>query len=84
MYFILFLLYENKAQTMMVNNFTNINKMHNYLSAQVIEPCRWKFQFLVWVGHENVVGYNWLMGSQPNMQINVGSRYTDYSIIDNW
>ena len=24
------------------------------------------------------------MGSQPNMQINVGSRYTDYSIIDNW
>ena len=34
--------------------------------------------------HNTLVGYNQLMESQHNMQINVGSRCTDCSIIDNW
>ena len=46
----------------MVNNYTNINKMNNYLTPQIIEHnkdhemCRWKSTF--WIETDTKMWYN--------------------------
>ena len=41
----------------MINNFTNINEMNNYLSPKIIKHNMWwvEIQVLSWHRHKNVV-----------------------------
>ena len=67
--------YENKVQSVMVNNSTNINRMKNYLSSQTIEHKKTMTYYVVnpvaWLGdviirHKNVVVLNQLFEFQPS------------------
>ena len=50
--------YEKKVYTVMVNNSTNINKMNNQPSPEIIEPrprhITLEIQVLAWDRHKNV------------------------------
>ena len=54
----------------MVNNITNVNKMNNHLSPQLIDHktdhdhVMFEIQVLAWDSHTNVVGLNHVMRSQ--------------------
>jgi hypothetical protein len=56
----------------MVNNSTNINKINNHLSPQLIKHKKktrhtmLKIQVLTWDGHKEVAMLNRLMGSLPS------------------
>ena len=56
----------------MVNNLTNINKMNNYLSPQMMNIKKKDHDYMMLQilahardRHKNVAGVNQLMGSQP-------------------
>ena len=60
-------IYEKKVQTLMVNDFNNINKMKNHFSSQILEqkikPRHMKLEIQVLAWDKNVGELNLLMGS---------------------